>query len=301
MAYRDSVMTRIYHTLCSLLFASALAGLSVSGAAAEDTGHRLGPGVAVAVGIGSDVTYGNYGVSADATAVTVPLTVVVQPLESVDLTLQVPLAYQSSRSFSSSTSSFVVYPSGGAGRRQNASNPALGAVSVSTTQTAETRYSEYGLGDISFSAGWAVLPESDILPRTRLTGYVKAPSGDKDRGLGTGTVEAGPGLSLSKWMGDLQLFADTSYIFQDSNSAYAGKSYVSYSAGAGLQMTDRLFVSLYAKGSSVRVSGGEVPVEGRIKLNFLQSRRISLEAYALAGFTDASPAVGGGLLTMYQF
>mgnify|MGYP000871479236 FL=1 len=263
------------------------------GAQADETEHRLGQGVTVAAGIGVDVTHGDYGDGADATSVTMPVTVAVNPSETVDVTLQIPLVYQTSRV----GSSFVVYPSGGAGRRRNATNVAQGATTVTSTATV----SETGLGDINLSAGWAVVQEGDLVPRVRATAYLKLPSGDKDRGLGTGTFEGGPGLSVSKWFGAVQLFADGSYILQDRTDWYQGKDYFSYSGGGGLQATDRLFVSLYAKGSTVRVEGADTPVEGRLKVNFLQSRRVSWEAYALAGFTDASPAVGGGLLVLYQF
>jgi len=146
-----------------------------------------------------------------------------------------------------------------------------------------------------------VLQDGEQTPRIRPTLYLKAPTGDNEKGLGTGTFEGGPGLSLSKWLGDFQLFAEGAYLLQDSTSDYQGRNYVSYSAGAGLQASDRLFVSLYATGASARVDGGDAPVEGRLKLNFLQSRRVAWELYGLVGFTDANPAAGGGMLVMYQF
>jgi hypothetical protein len=102
-------------------------------------------------------------------------------------------------------------------------------------------------------------------------------------------------------LGDVQLFAEGAYILQNSTSTYEGKNYVSYSAGGGVQISDRLFASLYTKGTSAKVDEGTASAEGRLKLNFQQSRRIAWEVYALAGFTDASPDAGGGLLLMYQF
>jgi hypothetical protein len=237
--------------------------------------------------------HGDYGASADATVVTLPLLLLVNPNEVLDISLELPMVFLSSRG----GSDVVVTQSGSGGRGRRA------ASSTTTTDvtTASTTVTEAGLGDINLSVGWTVVPDADKIPKIRPTFYLKAPTGDKERGLGTGTFEASPGLSVAKWLGDVQLFADGAYIFQDSTSIYQGKNYVSYSAGGGLQATDRLFVSLYAKGSSARVDSGTAPLEGRLKLSFLQSRRISWELYALAGFTDASPAAGGGLLMMYQF
>lgn len=257
---------------------------------AEDAEHRLSQGVTMAMGSGFEVTYGDYGSNADATVVTVPVLLAVNPYQDIDLTLEVPLVYLSSRS----SSDVVVSQSGGMGRRRNAT---VRLASSSSTS------SEAGLGDINLSAGWTVQQdEADgWLPRIRPNLYLKLPSGDDADGLGTGTFEAGPGLSLSKWLDDVQVFVDGAYILQDSTSDFQGKNYLSYTAGVGLQLGDRLFASLFAKGGTARVDGGKAPLEGRLKLNFLQSRRVAWELYGLVGLTDASPAAGGGLLVMYQF
>jgi hypothetical protein len=276
------------HGLVYSLIVCLIVLLVAVAARAEDSEHRLGQGVTFAAGIGAEVSHGDYGSDADATVVTLPVVVSVNPVSSVDMTLELPMVYLTSRSGSG-----VVVTSTGGGKR--------GRGVTSTSTTTLTTVSEAGLGDISLSGGWTVVADGEQIPKIRPTLYLKAPTGDKDRGLGTGTFEAGPGLSVSKWLGDIQLFAEGSYIFQDSISSYQGRNYLSYSAGGGLQATDRLFVSLYAKGSSARVDGGTAPVEGRLKLNFLQSRRMSWEVYALAGFTNASPAAGGGLMVMYQF
>jgi hypothetical protein len=58
---------------------------------------------------------------------------------------------------------------------------------------------------------------------------------------------------------------------------------------------------LLAKGSSARSDGADAQAEGRLKLNFMQSRRISWEIYGSVGFTDASPDFGGGMMMIYQF
>jgi len=259
---------------------------------AEDTEHRLGQGVSFAAGIGAEISHGDYGNNADATVVTLPVLLAFNPTTSLDLTLELPMVFLTSKA----GSDVVVTQSGGGGRGRRG-----GSTSTTTTTSVSSTATEAGLGDISLSAGWTVLADRDRTPRIRPTIYLKLPSGDKDRGLGTGTFEGGPGLSVSKWLGDFQLFADSSYILQDRTNSYQGKNYVSYSAGGGLQTTDRLFVSLYARGSTARAEGADAPFEGRLKVNFLQSRRVSWEVYALAGFTDASPAVGGGLLVLYQF
>jgi hypothetical protein len=275
--------------------------LPVSAAQADDVVHRLGQGVPLAVGIGVEISHGDYDVDADATVTTIPVLVAVNPSENIDLTFELPLVYLHSRG----DSGVVVTGSGGGGGmgRGPGGNGTMAppVPSATTNEMSSETVTESGLGDISLLAGWTLLHDSDQTPKVRPTFYLKVPSGDDDRGLGTGTFEAGPGISVSKWFGDWQLFADGAYILQDSTSDYQGEDYFSYSAGGGVQVTDRLFVSLYADGSSTRVEDGDAPVEGWLKLNFLQSRQLSWEAYVLVGFTDASPDAGGGLLVIHQF
>jgi hypothetical protein len=283
-------MKQINKVVYSLITCLGLLLIAVA-ARADDPEHLMGQGVSFAAGIGAEVSRGDYGVNADATVATVPLVVVVNPVESIDLNFEVPMVFLSSRS----GSGVVVTQSGGAGRRHGTES------TTSTTTTTTATVTESGLGDVSLSAGWTILADSTTMPKIRPTLYLKVPTGDKDRGLGTGTYEVGPGLSVSKWLGDVQLFAEGAYILQNSTSTYEGKNYVSYSAGGGVQISDRLFASLYTKGTSAKVDEGTASAEGRLKLNFQQSRRIAWEVYALAGFTDASPDAGGGLLLMYQF
>ncbi|MCE1227619.1 MAG: transporter [Geobacteraceae bacterium] len=288
--YSNYEMNQIQKIVCSLIV-SLVVLLAAIAARAETNEHRLGQGVSFAAGVGAEVTHGDYGSNADATIVTLPVLLAVNPTETIDLTLELPMVFLSSKS----GSGVVVTQSGSGGRGRRVSS------TTTTTTTVTSTTTEAGLGDVNLTAGWTVLADGEQTPKIRPTLYLKVPTGDKEHGLGTGTFEGGPGVSVSKWLGDFQLFAEGAYIFQDSNSNYQGRNYVSYSAGGGVQATDRLFVSLYAKGSSARVDGGTAPVEGRVKLNFLQSRRVSWELYALAGLTDASPAAGGGMLLMYQF
>ena len=270
--------------LCLALFAQP------SQVLARDGEPRLDNIASAAVGVGFEVSHGDYGVNAGATLVTLPLSVFLYPISKVHITLEVPLLYLSSKS----GSGVIVTHSGGAGRGR-------GANKSGTAATGATTVHESGVGDINMTTGWTLLADGERTPKVRPTLYLKVPSGDLDRGLGTGTVEAGPGFSVSKWLGNVQLFGEGAYIFQNSKSDYPGRDYVSYLGGAGIQATERLFVSALAKGSSSRSDGAEAQAEGRLKVSFMQSRRMSWEIYGAAGFTDASPDFGGGMMLTYQF
>ena len=242
-----------------------------------------------AIGLGLEYIQGDYGVNAGARLLTMPLLIQANPTERFDLALELPLVIASSK-----TGSTMLVTQGGGGRRWS-------GTSTTTTVTTNSTVTEVGLGDINLTAGWVMLDETDLLPELRPTLYLKLPTGNDRLGLGTGTVEAGPGLSLSKWLGDLHIFGDGNYIFQDDTELYAGKNYVSYSGGIGYQLNERVYTSIYAKGSTTRVEDGHAPLEGRIKLGITQSRKVSWDLYVIKGFTDASPDVGAGAQVMYQF
>lgn len=258
---------------------------------ASDGNPRLGNAASAAFGIGFEVSYGAYGAGADATLVALPLSVYLYPTNEWDITIEAPLLFLSSKS----ESGMVLTRSGGAGRGRGADR------TITTVTAGTTTAQESGLGDISITAGRSFFAAGDSTIKIRSTIYLKIPSGDLSRGLGTGTVEAGQGLSVSRWLGNVQLFGEGAYIFQNSNSNYPGRNYVSYLGGAGIQATERSFVSVLAKGSSSRSDGAEAPAEGRLKLNYMHSRRISWEIYGSTGFTNASPAYGGGMMMIYRF
>lgn len=280
-----NIHNNIWAFLCLALIAHASPVLARDGEA-----PRLDGAASAALGAGFEVSHGDYGANADATLVTVPLSVFFSPAEKLDITLEAPLVYLSSRS----DSGVIVTHTGGAGRGRAANGSRRGARDATTVH-------ESGVGDINMTAGWTLLTDGVRTPKLRPIFYLKIPSGDLDRGLGTGTVEAGPGISVSKWLGGIQLFAEGAYVFQNSKTDYPGRNYVSYLGGAGIQATDRLFVSLLAKGASARSDGAEAEAEGRLQVNFLHSRRMSWEIYGSAGFTNASPDIGGGLLIVYRF
>ncbi len=279
-----SIRNKVWMLFCLALFAHSTQVF------ARDGEPRLDSAASAVVGIGFEVSHGDYGVRADATLVTLPLSVFLYPVNKLDITLEVPLLYLSSKS----GSGVIVTHSGGAGRGRSANSTRMAATAATTVQ-------ESGVGDINMTAGWTLLTDGEGTPKIRPTFYAKAPSGDLDRGLGTGTVEVGPGLSVSKWLDNVQLFGEGAYIFQNSKSDYQGRNYITYLGGVGVQATDRLFVSVLAKGSSARSDGAEAQAEGRLKLNYMHSRRISWEIYGSAGFTDASPDYGGGMSIIYQF
>ena len=73
---------------------------------------RLNSAASAAVGVGFEISHGDYGTGADATVVTLPLSVFFYPVDKLDVDIEVPFLYLSGKS----GSGVVVTRSGGAGR-----------------------------------------------------------------------------------------------------------------------------------------------------------------------------------------
>lgn len=227
----------------------------------------------------------------DATIITLPISFSFYPTERLDINFEIPIIYLSQKS----EDGLVVTQSGATRKRRGSTN------SVTTvTQTTTTSSYKAGLGDINMTLGLTLIDNwNDINLRSTL--YLKAPTGDSDSGLGTGTFEIGPGLALSKRFDSVLLFGEGSYIFQNTNNDYLGKNYINFLGGIGIYPDDQFYISIFGKGSTPRSETSDTQLEGRLKLTYIKSRRVSWDVYLSKGFTDPSPDYGGGIAFTYQF
>ena len=102
---------------------------------------------------------------------------------------------------------------------------------MTSTSATGTNQSESGLGDITLKVGYILLPEKDYLPQVRPIAFVKFPTADKNKALGTGEFDEGFSVEVSKWFGDWNPFAEAGYTVQGKSSQLALKNYLAYNAG----------------------------------------------------------------------
>ena len=258
------------------------------------------------VGTGFDFASGTYGSDTRTDFLAVPLIVDYYPTDRIDLELIIPYVYQSN----SSTVYGTVMPYRRAGGFAGAS--AVAGVQngrflsgpggqSSGSSSIDPDSSQGGLGDITLTAGYVMVEDEGLLPRLRTTVYLKFPTADKDKGLGTGEFDAGPGLALSKWLGDWQPFLEGIYVFQGESDLYATKDYLNYNGGIGYQISDSFYGAVLAKGATAPADGSPAPFEGRLKFAWQFLTTTSLEGYFSRGFSDGSPEFGGGLAVFYSF
>jgi len=277
---------------CSLFGGSALATGSMEYQQAERPDFSLG--------IGFDYETGDYGTGSDSDFISVPFYLDLYPTDRLDFELIVPYVYLRTEDDGGA----VVYrTSGGASVVRGRSRGTTS--SDSSTETSETtsggHNSESGLGDITLTAGYVLVEESESTPQIRPTFYLKFPTADEDKGLGTGEFDYGPGVTLSKWQGDWHLFAEGLYVFQGDSSLYETKDYFSYNGGIGRQINDSLYGAVLLQGATAPADGADAALEGRVKGVWQMAPKVALEAYLGAGLSDGSPDFSSSLAVFFDF
>lgn len=271
-------------------------------------GTALGGGPAVSASLGFEFASGDYGTGVSTRSVYLPFTLTVAPTERLGFSVEVPYVYQSN----SAVNTGVLLGSGGqmAGMRkqtaamggpQSGSGNGGGSGSMSSANPQNYDRSASGVGDVTARAGYVLFEEGESMPRIRPYLFVKFPTGDEYRALGTGAFDEGAAVELFKQLGNWYSFAELGYTFQGNSSLLPLKDYVSFNAGTGYAIGEKWLPMLIVKTSSAPVSGVSALIETRLKLKYLATSNTGIEAYAGKGWTSGSPDFTGGLSVSYDF
>ncbi len=288
--------------LSAALAALMILATSVGAARAFDpTEYRMAERPLFALGIGVDYETGDYGTGSDSDFVSVPLYIDFYPSERLDFELIIPYVYQSLEDGDVST---VVYRTSGgapAGAMRGRRATSTGSTTTTTTTTESRDRSESGLGDISLTAGYVLVAENSGTPQVRPTFYLKFPTADEDKGLGTGEFDFGPGLTLAKWLGDWHLFAEGVYVVQGDSDLYDSQDYFRYNGGLGYQLNDGLYGAVQAVGATAPADGADEALEGRLKLVWRPVADVAFEGYVGTGLSDGSADFTSSLAVFFDF
>jgi hypothetical protein len=252
-----------------------------------------------AIGVGADASSGTFGTGSTSTYVSVPFIVDWYPAECFDVELTVPLLYQRTKNTGVAA---IGGPAKSAARRNMNGQISFTGGSAALVGGGTADNSEFGLGDITLTGGYALVQDSDTTPLLRPTFYVKFPTADDTKGLGTGKFDVGPGLAVSKWIGSWQPFVEGRYIFQGASYDETGAlDFLTADAGVSYSLSDRLMISAYARFGSRLFDGLSAPLEARLKTVWRFGERAYTEAYVLKGLSDGSPDYGGGVSVFREF
>ena len=160
---------------------------------------------------------------------------------------------------------------------------------------------ESGIGDTVVSGTYAALYDQASQLGLDLTAKLKLPTGDEQRGLGTGSVDQTLQVEGYKSIDRITLFGTLGYTFFGDSDVVELKNGYLYELGGStrLDATDSVGASLY--GRQPVVEGGSPQRELMLFWNRRVAKAQRLQAYFLVGLADGSPDVGIGASAMFSF
>ncbi len=254
------------------------------------------------IGLGFEFASGKYGTGINTDSVYMPLTVAAYPTERLDFSLEIPFVYQSSSAVVAGQFMGMQGQSMGSQSVMSAGSwPGMGSGAMTSASAGNVGDSRSGLGDIKLKAGYVLYTEEEYVPAIRPNFYVKFPTADKNKFLGTGAFDEGFAVELTKWFGAWVADGELGYAIQGKSSVLAVKDYLYYYAGGGYQLTERLRPMLFIKGSSPTVEGASSPLEARLRVKYQMTKHCGIDGYLSKGITTASPDYGSGIAVFYEF
>ncbi len=174
--------------------------------------------------------------------------------------------------------------------------PELGQVGtvrpVSTTES--------GVGDLVLSGTYALATQPGR-PAFDFTGKVKLGTADEDKGLGTGETDFYAQADVYQVYGDWAPFATLGYRVLGDSADFELENGLYASVGASYRWSEPTRVGAVFDWRQRAVSGGDAAVELTLFATHRLNERLRVQAYVLAGFSDASPDHGVGGVLSYDF
>lgn len=258
------------------------------------------------VSLGFEYASGTYGTGSTTRSAYMPLIVTWFPTDRIDVGVEIPFVYQNNSNVTTDlyrNSQTVAAAKtvarggpGGSGGSNMQQQTASGSVSSGSSDSAVS-----GIGDVILSFGVIALYEDRWLPQLRPSLFVKLPTASSSDGLGTGEFDAGVGVEGSKWFGDTYLLGEIIYNYQGKAEGFGLKDYVSYTLGAGYQLTATIKPMLMLKGATAPSTYSDNLLELQERAVWALSGTTSLDLYVSQGISDSSPDYGGGIAVIYAF
>lgn len=160
---------------------------------------------------------------------------------------------------------------------------------------------ESGIGDTVFAGTFGGLYSKESQFGLDLTAKLKLPTGDENRGLGTGSTDETFQVEPYKAIGGLTVFGTLGYTFFGHSDVVELKNgyLVEIGASTKLDATDSVGASLY--GRQRVVEGGSPQRELTVFWNRRVAKAQRLQAYFLVGLADGSPDVELGASALFSF
>jgi hypothetical protein len=159
-----------------------------------------------------------------------------------------------------------------------------------------------GIGDIIFRGRYYLVEESSFMPLVAITGRVKLPTADADRGLGTGEFDEGAGMELSKSLANRwRTYLSGGYnIIGDAPGTNFNNQWW-YDVGAGYDVTDNLHMSVFYEEYRALVNTVSNARDLLTLANYAVDDTVHLTSSLLVGLSNGAPNYGFGGGVRFRF
>ncbi len=159
-----------------------------------------------------------------------------------------------------------------------------------------------GLGDIILRGRYYLVEERDYVPLIAITGRLKIPTASEGKGLGTGALDHGYGIEMSKLIGEKWLaFLDGGYNFIGDPDGRELQNQYWYDVGAGYYFTKNLLASVYFEEYRALVSGLVNIRDFFFAMNYKASVAWRFNGGVAVGVSNGAPDYVVSIGTSYRF
>lgn len=152
-----------------------------------------------------------------------------------------------------------------------------------------------GFTDLNFGFSGPLVRETERRPAVTLTGSIKLPTADEQKGLGTGAADFGGSVELSKVIGGVIGYTYLGGRIRGESDVIDVQN--SVNAGLGVQklLGKKWIGALSYDYRGASFVNGEDAQEITALISFQATPGTSFSAYTYTGFTDVSPDLGFGI------
>ena len=270
--------------LCSVIL-SVVGGVASQASSAEEWKYTLG----------TDISSGDYGDSADTDIVSSPFTISYSPSDKWTFKASMPWTQIEGPGGVIPGADGGIVVGNGNGNGNGRGNAGNGGTTTTGTQTVK----ESGLGDLWLTGTYSLEPVADRW-FFDLSAKYKVPTADEDKGLGTGQADYTLQAEAFTMMGDFSPFITVARKFKGDLPDLEIKDvwYTSVGSGYRLDEQNSLGMSLDYQQATTDTNDPSTELFGYVNHKF--SQQWSGMLYGYLGLADGSPDQGVGFQVSYR-
>ncbi len=171
-----------------------------------------------------------------------------------------------------------------------------------TTRAPGQKVTASGVGDVIIKGRYYVDEEGDAMPLIALTARVKLPTANDSQGLGTGALDYGFGVEMSKMFGENWIgFLDAGYNIIGDPEGLPFQNQHWYDVGAGYFVTKDFLVSAYFEEYRAIVPGFVNARDFFFATNYTISAAWRLNSGVTVGVSNGAPDYAFSVGASYRF